>query len=82
MVIDKLTSVRVEYERIRHDHAFLRQVVEKGKVVAGAKARQTMARQCSYNASCRHSHALDCLSNHLRHTLYLLPNLSGDSHNV
>ena len=42
VIVEELRPVRVEYERIRGDHAFLRQTAERSKMVARAKARQTM----------------------------------------
>jgi len=43
VIIEELEPVRVEYERIRGDSAFLRQVAERNKRVAQATARETMA---------------------------------------
>lgn len=43
VIIKELEPVRVEYERIRGDTAFLRQIAERNKRVAQATARKTMA---------------------------------------
>jgi tryptophanyl-tRNA synthetase len=43
VIIKELEPVRVEYERIRGDSAFLRQVAERNKRVAQATACKTMA---------------------------------------
>jgi tryptophanyl-tRNA synthetase len=43
VIINELEPVRVEYERIRGDFAFLRQIAERNKRVAQATARKTMA---------------------------------------
>jgi len=43
VIIKELEPVRVEYERIRGDFAFLRQIAERNKRVAQATACKTMA---------------------------------------
>ena len=43
VIIEELEPVRVEYERIRGDTAFLRQIAERNKHVAQATACKTMA---------------------------------------